>query len=53
VTEIAHKMGIQAARDPDLDELSQDVAPEKVLDEIEETEQKFEERAGSQPKLPG
>jgi uncharacterized membrane protein len=35
VTEMALRMGIEAARDPELDELAQDVAPEKVLDEME------------------
>ncbi|HYH82082.1 MAG TPA: DUF1003 domain-containing protein [Longimicrobium sp.] len=35
VTQIAEKMGIEQARDPELVELAQDVAPEKVLDEME------------------
>ena len=38
VTEIAKKMGIDASRDPELSELAQDVAPEKVLQKMEETE---------------
>jgi uncharacterized membrane protein len=42
-SQIAEKMGIDATRDPGLAELEQDVAPEKVLDEIEDTKQKFEE----------
>jgi uncharacterized membrane protein len=35
VSEIADRMGIQAARDPELAELKRDVVPEKVLDRIE------------------
>jgi uncharacterized membrane protein len=38
VTAMAKQMGIEEARDPELDELSQDVAPEKVLDVIETVE---------------
>ncbi|HYC00687.1 MAG TPA: DUF1003 domain-containing protein [Candidatus Limnocylindrales bacterium] len=38
VTEIARKMDIEASRDPELSELAQDVAPEKVLDKMEESE---------------
>jgi uncharacterized membrane protein len=38
VTQIANKMGIEASRDPELQELAQDVAPEKVLDKMDETE---------------
>lgn len=34
VTEMAAKMGVESARDPELKELSRDVAPEAVLDEI-------------------
>jgi uncharacterized membrane protein len=41
VTEMARRMGIEAARDPELDELAQDVAPEKVLDEMEHHEESF------------
>jgi uncharacterized membrane protein len=36
---IAARLGIEDARDPELTELKQDVAPEAVLDEIEEEEQ--------------
>jgi uncharacterized membrane protein len=39
VREMAHRMDVEAARDPELQELSQDVAPEKVLDTIERTEE--------------
>jgi len=35
VTEMAKRMGIEQAHDPELKELAQDVAPEKVLDEME------------------
>src|SRR5215207_4393843 len=35
VTQMAQKMGIDQAHDPELRELAQDVAPEKVLDEME------------------
>ncbi|MGZ5137401.1 MAG: hypothetical protein ACXWCX_06335, partial [Burkholderiales bacterium] len=41
VTDIAKRMGIEASHDPELDELAQDVAPEKVLDKMEETERKL------------
>ena len=36
-TQIAEKMGIESSRDPELSELSHDVAPEKVLQKMEET----------------
>jgi uncharacterized membrane protein len=35
VTQVAERMGIPAAQDPELAELSQDVAPEKVMETIE------------------
>jgi uncharacterized membrane protein len=35
VTAMAERMGIEAARDPELAELSQDVAPEKVMEKME------------------
>jgi uncharacterized membrane protein len=41
VAQMAHRMGIEDARDPELDELARDVAPERVLDEIEASEQRF------------
>jgi len=41
VTQMAHRMGIEEAQDPELDELARDVAPERVLDEIEASEQRF------------
>jgi len=39
VREMAHRMGVEAAQDPELQELSQDVAPEKVLDTMEQNEE--------------
>jgi uncharacterized membrane protein len=38
VTEIAQRMELSSARDPELEELSQHVAPERVLDRIEQPE---------------
>ena len=38
VTQIAQRMGIEDAHDPELDELAKDVAPEKVMDRMEEHE---------------
>jgi uncharacterized membrane protein len=38
---IAQRMDIEEARNPELPELARDVRPEKVLDEIEETEAKW------------
>jgi uncharacterized membrane protein len=42
VTQMARKMGIEQAGDPELAELAQDVAPEKVLDEMEAHAREFE-----------
>jgi uncharacterized membrane protein len=41
VTAIAERMGIDAAQDPELAELAQDVAPEQVLDTMEAQQQKM------------
>ena len=41
VTEIARRMNVDAARDPELRELAQDVAPEKVLDHMEHHERQM------------
>ena len=41
VQQIADRMGIEEAHDPELDELARDVHPEKVLDKIEDNEQDF------------
>ena len=35
VTAMAERMGVEAAQDPELTELSQDVAPEKVMEQME------------------
>jgi uncharacterized membrane protein len=43
VTAIAARMGIEAAQDPELTELAQDVAPEQVLDTMEAHEQNMGE----------
>src|SRR3712207_1471352 len=42
VTAMAERMGIDQAHDPELPELAQDVAPARVLDEMEEHERRFE-----------
>jgi uncharacterized membrane protein len=36
VSEMAEKMGVEKSRDPELEELAQDVAPEAVLEELRE-----------------
>lgn len=41
VQAMAQRMGIEQARDPELPELAQDVAPERVLDEMEEVERRL------------
>ncbi|GGF11512.1 DUF1003 domain-containing protein [Hymenobacter cavernae] len=41
VTEIAKKMDIAEAHDPEIDELTNNVLPEKVLDTIAENEKRF------------
>jgi uncharacterized membrane protein len=38
VKEIAANLGLEASRNPELPELQQDVAPEKVLDVMEQSE---------------
>jgi hypothetical protein len=37
---MAQRMGVETARDPEIEEIKQDVAPEAVLDEIESTSRK-------------
>lgn len=39
VTDVAAKMGVEEARDPELMELGQDVAPERVMEKMEQVEQ--------------
>jgi len=41
VTAIAEKMGLEESRDPELEELARDVAPEKVLDAMEHQTKHF------------
>jgi uncharacterized membrane protein len=45
VTDVAERMALPSARDPELRELAQDVAPERVLDRMEETERKLDDSA--------
>ncbi|UYZ59722.1 DUF1003 domain-containing protein [Hymenobacter latericus] len=45
-TEIARKMGIEAANDPEIPELAKDVNPEHVLDTIEKQEDKMARETG-------
>lgn len=42
VTAMAERMGVEEAQDPELAELARDVAPERVLDEIESNQRKFD-----------
>jgi len=42
VTEMAKRMEVPAAQDPELRELAKNVAPEHVLDRMEETERKLD-----------
>jgi uncharacterized membrane protein len=44
VSGIADRMGVRTEADADLDEITQDVAPDTVLDEIEATESETEQR---------
>jgi uncharacterized membrane protein len=41
---IADRMGVKTEADGELEEITQDVAPEAVLDEIEATESESEQR---------
>ena len=43
VKEIAEKLDIESSRNPELPELQQDVAPEKVLDVMEHSESRLHE----------
>lgn len=49
VTAMAHRMGLEESRNPELAELARDVAPEKVLDEIELHEQRYSDTTSSPP----
>lgn len=48
VQQIADRMGIEEARDPELEELARDVHPERVLDKIEHNAEVFA-RSGGRP----
>ncbi|NNC29965.1 DUF1003 domain-containing protein [Longimicrobium terrae] len=50
VAAMAEKMGIEDAVDPELDELSRDVHPNRVMDSIEKNAQYFARHGG--PRLP-
>ena len=43
VSGIADRMGVQTEANADLEEITQDIAPEAVLDELEETEPRAEQ----------
>jgi uncharacterized membrane protein len=47
VSEMASRMGIESAKDPELSELVQDVHPEKVLDTIEKKEREFFDKSST------
>jgi uncharacterized membrane protein len=47
VTAMAERMGLEIAQDPELEELSQDVAPEKVMEKMEAHERAVGSRAQS------
>jgi uncharacterized membrane protein len=51
VSAIAERLEIEASRDPELPALAKDVAPEQVLDQIEETSDIFE-RSEARPENP-
>ncbi len=42
VTAMAKQMGIEAAHDPEIDELAKDVQPEKVMDTMEKQQENLE-----------
>lgn len=49
VQQIAERMGIDEARDPELEELTRDVHPERVLDKIEHNAEQFARTGGRPP----
>ena len=53
VSEIAERMAVPAARDPELRELAKDVAPEHVLDRMQATERRIEDDADREMKGTG
>ncbi|HEX2092865.1 MAG TPA: DUF1003 domain-containing protein [Longimicrobiaceae bacterium] len=44
---IAERLGVEEAGDPELSELEKDVAPEKVMDRLEEHERRFNPGSGN------
>lgn len=44
ISAIAERMGIEESRAPELSELKKDVAPEEVLNKIDETKEEFENK---------
>ena len=44
LTDMAKRMDVPSARDPELREIAKDVAPERVLDRMQETERKLDAR---------
>ena len=51
VKRIAEKQGVEASRDPELHELEQDVAPEKVLDALQTKEAQLDEDSSAQQRF--
>jgi uncharacterized membrane protein len=47
VTAVAEQMGLEVAQDPELAELAQDVAPEKVMEKMEAHERAIDDRRSS------
>jgi uncharacterized membrane protein len=45
VTEMAKRQDVPSASDPELREIAKDVAPERVLDRMQETERKLDDQA--------
>ncbi len=43
--ELARRMGVEEAKEPELEELAQDVAPEQVLETMDKNEKKFRDAA--------
>lgn len=52
VTLMARKMGIAEAHNPELNELARDVQPEKVLDEIEASTERFDQAVAERRRDP-
>jgi uncharacterized membrane protein len=51
VKRIAEKQGVEASRDPELHELEQDVAPEKVLDALQTKEAQLDHGSSAQQRF--